>query len=146
MERKSKIKLLNKLLAAASQCGNEDFFNAASGISKAVESESGKASLEDFAKKILSLYNPEARVEVLEFGGGHFDPLFAAPLISLALKRLSGYDNAILVVSGLHDSTASAKGRAAKKKKIEYSQNLEFVEGSVLRHSDSLPNLEIFYI
>ena len=117
MERKSKIKLLNKLLAAASQCGNEDFFNAASGISKAVES--GKASLEDFAKKILSLYNPEARVEVLEFGGGHFDPLFAAPLISSAVKRLSGYDNAILVVSGLHDSTASAKGRAAKKKKIE---------------------------
>ncbi len=147
VERKSKIRLLNKLLASAARYGADgSFLDAARGVSKALEDGCDDTPLEDFAKKILSLYDSDAHVEVLDFGGGHFDPLFAFPEINSAVRRLSGYDKAILVVSGLRDAAAAAKGRAVKRKTDEYFQNMEFVEDSVLSRSAPGANLEIFFI
>ncbi len=146
MKSDAKIKLLNKLLATGSRCDDNDFANAAIGISKALENEDSTVSLDVFAKRILKLYDPNARVEVLEFGENGYSPLFAAPEINAAAKRLAGFDRAILVVSGLSEETGTSKGRASLKKKLELSRDIEFIEDSALKHMEESPKLEVLFI
>jgi len=146
MNEESRIRLLNKLLAAGSPVPRDLCADAALGVSRALELEADKVSTAVFAKNILRLYDPEAEVEVLEFGGENFDPLFAIPSINAAVKRLAGYTRAILVVAGLYDFRDRKTGRAAGKRMREYSDNVDFVEGTIMRYKDAFPNLEIFFI
>lgn len=150
MSTGDKIKLLNNLLAMGSPFAGDFYCDAARGVSQAVkDAEAGGGSLNvaDFVKNVLPIYDSTAQVELLEFGEGHFDPLFAIPTISQAVKRLSGFPRAILVIYGL-DSTLKnpLTHRATKRRANEYSENIEFIEEYVSRYKTAFANLEILFV
>ena len=106
--------------------------------------ESGKIALGDFAKSILKIYDPEAAVEVVEIEKPTFDPLFALPMISSAIKRLSGFERAVLIVCVL-DARAGGK-RASRQKREAYAENIELIEAYAMRYAKAFPNLEILFV
>ncbi len=138
-----KIKLLNTLIASVSPVNNELYYNATNGINFALK-EGIEVSLEDFAKRIATMYNPNAKLEFLNFADDYFDPLFAIPTISSAIKRLSGHAKSILIVNGLSDFP---KGKRKTTKAIqERHQNFEFTEDYIMRYRKSFPQIEVFFI
>ncbi len=143
IELKDKIMLLNSLLASVSPMSNELYANATSGINSALK-DGASASLEEFARRVISIYNPSAKLEFLDFSGGYFDPLFAIPTISSAMKRLSGYQTAILVVSGLSEYPQGRR-RTAKARR-QKSEDFEFAEDYIMRYKKSFPKIEVFFI
>jgi len=145
MDDSDKIMVLNRLLAARSAAGRDFYASASKGVCAALsEMESGKIALGDFAKSILKIYDPEAAVEVVEIEKPTFDPLFALPMISSAIKRLSGFERAVLIVCGL-DARAGGK-RASRQKREAYAENIELIEAYAMRYAKAFPNLEILFV
>ncbi len=147
-DSEQKVKLLNSLLAMETPFSAELFISATNGIEFALkEQRLESVNLKDFAKSIMRYYDSSVAVEVLEFGeGGHFDPLFAIPLISSAVKRLSGYKKSILIVSGMIETTKNATGRKSPNRIKRYESDLNFIEDYVMRYQSSFPNLKIIFI
>lgn len=146
MRDHAKIRLLNKLMAAHSPFGKDFYADAAKGLDMAIVRGEAQADLSDFAKKLLRVYDPDSEIEVLNFGDGFFDPLFALPMISGAAKRLSGYRRAILVVNGLDSANIPDGGRTSKKRRQEHAGNVDLVEDYVMRYQTAFPNLEIIFL
>lgn len=145
----SKIEILNALLARGSPWEREIFANATSGIMRAVCDARGmqaRTRLADFAKNILPLYCPEAEIEVLDFTGGFFDPLFAVSRISAAVRRIAGSPRPILVIAALERQGIPENGRMSKKRANQYAENIDFIEAYIDRYKTALPNLEIFFV
>ncbi len=138
-----KIKLLNTLIASISPVNTELFCNATNGINFAIK-DGIEVSLEEFSRRIACMYNPNAKLEFLDFTGDYFDPLFAIPTISSAMKRLSGHSNAILIINGLSDFPKGK--RKTTKALIEKHQNFEFTEDYIMRYRKSFPHIEVFFI
>lgn len=144
-----KIKLLNALLAAASGRPAAVCADAESGIESALEElsqKNGVADVSSFAKNLLSIYNPSAEVEVLDFRSGHFDPLFVFPEIISAARRLSGAESAVLVVYGLDATLRGKCGRITKKRRLEYARGVEFIEDCAMRYKGIFKNLDIIFV
>lgn len=140
---KDKIMLINSLIASISPATNELYANATAGIISALK-DGANISLEDFSKRIISIYNPYAKLEFLDFSGGYFDPLFAIPTISGAMKRLSGYSNAILIINGLSDIPKGK--RMTSKARRQKAEDFEFAEDFVAGYKKSFPKIEVFFI
>lgn len=147
-ESERKVRLLNRLLAMGSPFSADLFASAAGAIDYAFKvSNATEVNLADFAKKMMNYYDPSAHVEVLEFGrDGHFDSLFALPLISQAAQRLSGYTRCVLVISGMENTIRGASGRASEKRRKLYDENLEFIEDYVMRYRQTFPNMQIIFL
>ncbi len=138
-----KVMLLNSLLASVSPMSNEIYANASAGITSALK-DGADVTLEEFARRVISIYNPQAKLEFLDFSGGYFDPLFAIPTISSAMKRLSGYPTAILIINGLSELPQGRRRTArARQQKAE---DFEFTEDYILRYQKSFPKIEVFFI
>ena len=63
-----KIKLLNTLIASISPVNTELFCNATNGINFAIK-DGIEVSLEEFSRRIACMYNPNAKLEFLDFTG-----------------------------------------------------------------------------
>ena len=144
MEKDAKFRFLNAMLAAGSPFANDICADASAGMFEAVINGEANMPLEKFAKKILRLYDPDARVEVLDFENSHFDRLFAFASISESAKRLAGYSRGILVVLSLERAGMSLGDRMTPGRKSAYSENMEFIESCLGRYN--LPNVEIIFI
>ncbi|MFR6032637.1 MAG: hypothetical protein ACLUKN_05340 [Bacilli bacterium] len=127
--------VLNRLLAARSAAGRDFYASASKGVCAALsEMESGKIALGDFAKSILKIYDPEAAVEVVEIEKPTFDPLFALPMISSAIKRLSGFERAVLIVCGL-----DASWRSGLAPKAPGLRQHDLIEAYAMRYAKAFP-------
>lgn len=146
MKKSAKFRFLNAMLAAGSPFANDICADAASGISAAISDGEANAPLGEFAKRMLRLYDSNARVEVLDFEGSHFDPLFVFSAVSDCAKRMSGYGRGILVVSSLERAGIPEGGRMSAKRRREYSGNMETLEAMLLRYQKSFSNVEIIFI
>ncbi len=138
-----KVQLLNSLLASTAPLDTDMYAAATIGVKNALK-DAHAASLEDFARRALSLYNPGAKMEFLDFSGGYFDPLFALAPISAAMRRLSGHSAAILIVNGLSDLPAGR--RRTRRVNLEKSADFEFVDGQIKKYKKVFPSLEVFFI
>ena len=138
-----KVRLLNSLLASTAPLDTDMYAAATIGVKNALK-DAHAASLEDFARRALSLYNPGAKMEFLDFSGGYFDPLFALAPISAAMRRLSGHSAAILIVNGLSDLPAGR--RRTRRVNLEKSADFEFVDGQIKKYKKVFPSLEVFFI
>ncbi len=138
-----KIIMLNSMLAGVSPSASEIYANATAGIRQAIKCGE-VSSLEAFARRALAVYNPAAKLEFIDFSGGYFDPLFAAPAIVSALRRLSGYKCAVLIINGLSEIPAGR--RRTVKMRLEKAGDFDFVEDYVLRYKKSFPQIEVFFI
>lgn len=143
ISKNDKIRMLNSLLAAISPISNEIFANATAGINKALK-DGTKVSLEEFAHRAIAIYNPSAKLEFIDFSSGYFDPLFAIVIISSAMKRLSGYPSAILVINGLSELPQGK--RRTKNMRQQKAEDLEMAESYVMRYRKSFPSIEVFFI
>ncbi len=146
MNRNAKFRFLNAMLAHGSPFANDICADAASGISAALNEGEATVSIEEFAKKMLRLYDSDARVEFLDFDGEFFDPLFVFTKISERARRLSGYKRGILVVMSLERAGIPVGGRISKKRKQEYTQNIDLLESLLARYQSVFSNLEIIFI
>ena len=135
--------MLNSLIAGASPAANEIFAAATFGIERAIK-DGAQLPLADFARRISALYNPSAAFEFLDFSGGYFDPLFAIPVISAAVRRISGHPKSMLVINGLSDLPAGRRRTA--KMRMQKAEDFDSVEGFVSRYKNQFPNLEIFFV
>lgn len=140
---RDKIMLINSLIAGMSPASNELYANATSGIMSAIK-DGVNISLEDFSKRVVSIYNPLAKLEFLDFSGGYFDPLFAIPTISSAMRRLSGYSSAILIINGLSEIPKGK--RMTSKARRQKAEDFEFAEDFVAGYKKSFPKIEVFFI
>ena len=143
ISKDEKIRILNSLLASVSPISNEIFANATAGINNALK-DGIEVSLEEFARRAISIYNPVAKLEFIDFSSGYFDPLFAMPIISSAMKRLSGYSCAILVINGLSELPQGK--RRTKNMREQKAEDFELAENYVMRYRKSFPSIEVFFI
>lgn len=134
------------MLASGSPFANDICADASQGIEVAIKSGEATASLETFAKKMLRLYDTEAHIEVIDFEGDFFDPLFVFARISEIAKRLSGYERAILLITSLERAGIAPNGRISKKRKLQTEENMELLESILLRYKTAFSNLEIIFI
>ena len=134
------------MLASGSPFANDICADASQGIEVAIKSGEVTASLETFAKKMLRLYDTEAHIEVIDFEGDFFDPLFVFARISEIAKRLSGYERAILLITSLERAGIAPNGRISKKRKLQTEENMELLESILLRYKTAFSNLEIIFI
>ena len=145
MVNSDKIIVLNRLLAARSPAGRDFYASASKGVCAALaEMDSEKIPLAEFTRNILRIYDPDAAVEVVEIENSIFDPLFALPAISSAIKRLSGFEKPVLVICGI-DARDGGKRNSPKRRK-SYAENIELVEDYAMRYAKALPNLEILFV
>lgn len=135
--------LLNALLAGTSPLGRETYALATGGVRSALK-DGTNVSLAEFAKRIMAVYNPDAKMEFLDFSDGHFAPLFAMPELAAAAKRLSGYPQAVLVVNGLSQTPRGR--RRTKKLALEQAADFEFVEDFISGYRKTFPALKVFFI
>ncbi len=142
MKQELRIRLINAILASGSPSGSDIFACASKGVEAALGEKSEKKSPEEFARGILRLYDPFAQIEVLDFTGKDFDPLFAIPLISSAIRRISGFPRAILLVIGINEGGGQRR-IAGKKKRLLAAENIEFLEDKIESYRKAFPNLEI---
>lgn len=147
MDAEGKIRVLNRILAARS-AGEfaEKFLESSKAIDFAFKRGVELASLADFAKSIVKIYDADADLEFIDLGDDYFDPLFKIDEISAAAKRLAGCEKPILVISGLEKSSRGPSKRWSEKKRGEYFSNLNIVEGHVLRYESAIPHIEIIFI
>ena len=138
-----KIRILNSLIAGVSPISSEMFVHATTGINNALK-DGSDVSLEEFAHRAIAIYNPQAKLEFIDFSNGYFDPLFAIVIISSAMKRLSGYSSAILVINGLSDVPQGK--RRTKKMRQQKAEDFEMAEDFVMRYRKSFPSIEVFFI
>ncbi len=143
ISKADKVRLLNVLLAGTSPHSSELYACATEGMKNALR-DYPEISLADFARRAVALYNPAAKLEFLDFTGGYFDPLFALPHITAAIKRLSGYPAAVLVIDGL--SEVPAGRRRTRKALADKMRDFEFVEDTVMGYKKTFPQLEVFFI
>ena len=149
MDKSDRIKLLNALLAGSVSREMRLSAEASAGIDAALSElarSSRPADLREFAKSMLSIYDPGAEAEVMEFDERHFDPLFAIPELVSAMRRLSGFPRSVLIVYGLDSSLRGASGRGVRRRRAEYSRNVAFIEDYAMRYADLLPNLKILFV
>ena len=146
MNRNAKFKFLNSMLASGSPFANDIYADAVQGIDIAIKSGEANSSLENFAKKMLRLYDSEAHIETIDFEGEFFDPLFVFVRISEVAKRLSGYKRAILLITSLERAGITPNGRLSKKRKLQSEKNMELVESILLRYQTAFSNLEIIFL
>lgn len=146
MNKNAKFRFLNAMLASGSPFANDICADASQGIEVAIKSGEATASLETFAKKMLRLYDTEAHIEVIDFEGDFFDPLFVFARISEIAKRLSGYERAILLITSLERAGIAPNGRISKKRKLQTEENMELLESILLRYKTAFSNLEIIFI
>lgn len=146
-----RVALLNKLLALDAPFAQNYFADASRGVAQAIaDSANGEAELDlaSFAKTMLAIYDSNAKVEVLHFGDGHFDPLFAFPAIMDAINRLKGASRAIIVIVGLQEALERKMGRGANKAKNEYRENIAILEDWIgrLEENGNCAEIEFFII
>lgn len=146
MDKNAKFKFLNSMLASGSPFANDIYADAVQGINLAIKSGEANSSLADFAKKMLRLYDSEAHIEIIDFEGEHFDPLFVFARIAEVAKRLSGYNRAILLITSLERAGIGANGRLSKKRKLQSEKNMELMESILLRYQTAFSNLEIIFL
>ncbi len=140
------MRLLNGIFAKNFPFGGDIYFQASMGINAALSEEVELVSLGEFAKRILSMYDSNARVETVEFSERFFDPLFELPKISTAAKRLAGGDRGILVVSGLGKASLDGGKNFTSKSEEAFERNRELIEGTLARYLPYIANFEIIYI
>ena len=146
MDKNAKFRFLNAMLASGSPFSNDICADASQGIELAIKMGDANSSLENFAKKMLRLYDSQAHIEVIDFQGEFFDPLFVFARISEIAKRLSGYERAILVITSLERAGISENGRLSKKRKLQSEENMELLESILLRYQTAFENLEIIFV
>ncbi len=146
MDKRAKFRFLNAMLASGSPFANDICADAAWGISAAFRDGEVNVSIENFAKKMLRLYDSNAQIEFLNFDGEFFDPLFVFAKISEKARRLSGYKRGILVVMSLERAGLARNARITKKRKEEFSKNMDLLESLLIRYQDVFSNLEIIFI
>ena len=146
MDKNAKFRFLNAMLASGSPFANDICADASQGIELAIKMGEANSSLENFAKKMLRLYDSQAHIEVIDFQGEFFDPLFVFARIAETAKRLSGYERAILVITSLERAGISENGRLSKKRKLQSEENMELLESILLRYQTAFSNLEIIFI
>ncbi len=135
--------LLNALLAGTSPLGRETYALATDGVRSALK-DGANVPLAEFAKRIMAVYNPDAKMEFLDFSGEYFAPLFAMPELAAAARRLSGHPQAMLVVNGL---SQTPRGRRRTKKLVrEQTADFEFVEDFISGYRKTFPALKVFFI
>lgn len=151
MTNSQRIKILNRLFSL-SPFAKETYFYASFGINAALEDAESKKDgisllpLDCAAKNLVSIYDDSIKVELVEISEKYFDALFILPEISSAVKKLAGYENAMLVVSGLLEASLDGGKRMSALRKKEYAQNVEFIEDYVMRYKSSFKNLEIIFL
>ena len=138
-----KIKLLNSFLASVSPFATEIYSSFTCGINSALKAGE-EVSLEAFANRAIAIYNPSAKLEFIDFSGGYFDPLFALPTLSSAIKRLSGYKSAVLVVNGLSEIPQGR--RNTQKMREQKTQDFDFIVDYISRYKKIFPSIEVFFI
>ncbi|MBO6102474.1 MAG: hypothetical protein J6P03_04385 [Opitutales bacterium] len=143
---KEKILALNRVLASRAENFSEKFLESSRAIEFAFSNGDPIRPLGEFAKSIIRVYCPDADLEFVDISSDYFDPIFLMGEISAAAKRLAGREKPILVVAGLKKSTLEGGRNFCAKKRRQYFENLNVVEGFVLRYKNCFPNIEIIFI
>ncbi len=110
------------------------------------------APLDKFAEAALSLFSddeldlPSYGLEHLDLREHRYDPLFTQILVKGSLKKLAGYDEALLVISGLRKSF-KPKGRYwTRKVQSEYDSARNMIDKLAARWTGDYACLTLLYI
>lgn len=149
----AKLRCLRSLFAETT--GNDPFLlqSLKEAIDESLQEEPGLTdSLDDFAQAAFRLMN-DRPFEDTSFGFYHlslglrsWDPLFVQDELRRGLRKICGYDEALLVVTGLREAVKSRGRYFTQRRRAHYQDAIDFIDRLAARYTTRNMELTVMYL
>lgn len=118
-----------------------------------VDEEAGPDdSIERFADAAFRLVEGQPGLEAsyglhhLDLRGRGFDPLFIRNELLGGLRKVAGYRNALIVVTGLREAIIGPTGYLTQKRRTELSEATQYIDELAAKWTTDYTELSILYV
>lgn len=153
VEDLDKLYSLNQLMALATGSNQELVIQIKNAIDFSLEdgeeSQAGFHSLTRSAEQMLKLHmnnDTSCGFEHCDLRDEKDEPLFIRARVLKSLRLLSGYDEAILLISGLRQLACPDGKRRTAQRKNRYREWIEYIESLAAQHSSPKTNLRLIFL
>lgn len=138
----------------AEATGDDPFLakNIKEAIDASLSAEEGlDASIDNFAEAALRLMQDDAVLAAsyglfhLELRGRGFDPLFVRDELISGLKRLAGYETALLLITGLRDAVTGPNRRYTRRRQEDFEEAKAYIDSVAAEWTTENTALTILY-
>lgn len=117
-----------------------------------VEEPGSRDSIETFAEAALRLVADHPGLQSsyglhhLDLRGRGFDPLFIRQELLAGLRRVAGYRNALIVVTGLRESIIGPSGYFTRKRQVKLAEATHYIDHLAAQWTTDATELSILYV